>query len=203
MDFDPSKNFELSQDTLAHAWKNLGEAVIIAADEISYAGGVYPASSEGQIPSKFVVKLDHSFVREHIAEVLPGSVITAATAEYSMPHKIEQDDDEVKDFVSVDWTEKLQGTPYQIDNSIVIRHFVNQAGIERFEGVKRAQHYEMLDNDRTRRIGHLGVKYDTLPEDIRKYINLIADEATADTDELSLDDIEKVYLLTENLRPTH
>lgn len=120
IEFDPSKNLEMSQETLADAWQDLAQALILRSDHVEPLISELPPYSGSAHPYQYLVQLPEAFAREVLLE--EDDIAHSARAIYIMEHRVDDDPEYIETYESVivQWSNLLPGAKIKADHSITI-----------------------------------------------------------------------------------
>jgi hypothetical protein len=192
---------EPDQQLLRDAWHSLAEALVIGAEQVEPMGGELPVNPDGPQPYTFTHNLDRVFAYNHLSDD-KSLAMTSSEVSYSTPHKVELDDDEACDFVNIQWTAHMQGTPVSFRQSISVRRLIaDDDRIDWFVGTVRSQYIQIQDDREEHVVSRAGFEYpDSNPtqEDMEHALQDHVDNARP----ISIDDIEAIMKVSEHIRTT-
>lgn len=193
-DHDPSlPNLELSQETLATLFHDLGESVILNAhaESLHFAGHL-PAIEGGQVPQAMRVPLDKKVVKSlfysHDSGLIPAS---GSEASYLSPHRINEDGDTVYEAVGVVCRSIISS-----DHSL---QYIEMFRITKENGVYNASVWPRYSDEHGNTISpnNAPAKIGVLDDDA--VMDILDDDDALDRP-LTIDDAEHLQALTEVLR---
>lgn len=196
-----SNRFELSQETLADAWQDLGEALILQGDTPTPIGEFSPEN--GQKPYAFRKEIPSTVVRSKLLSesddiALPGR------AEYMMRHRIDPEDTETFETVTVAWKSQLPQTDTYIHHGILIERIADQ-GKQHFNSYTSREYATQLDESgHERRISPHGIDFNAIDMSTRQGFDEAVmqsfDDFEVGHNDLTLDDAEKVHAIARYVR---
>lgn len=205
IEFDPSKNLEMSQEALGDAWHAVAEALVLHSDAaIVPLTHELPPKSGGGHPYQFSVQLPSSFAKEVLLE--DDDIPQSARASYIMEHRLDGDPTypETYEVVVVSWSHMLGQSKVKAERSIVI-NLVKNLEYNQYSAQTFIEYTEMLDGA-WKRVSPHGYDYDSVAtppigseEWDEKLLQGLADfEASEGT--VSLGDVEKLHQVADYIR---
>lgn len=109
-DHEPVANLELSREALRELFDEIAKALVVRGKITPEYTGLVPAEQGGALPVGFKYTLPPDVVRDlfyaHDEEV----IAKAGEVLYLAPHRLEEDDIETLEMVSIEYPGRLQGT---------------------------------------------------------------------------------------------
>lgn len=202
IEFDPSKNLEMSQEALGTAWHDVAEALVLRSDAaIKPLTHELPPTSEGGRPYQFSVQLPHSFAQEVLLE--DDDTPQSARASYVMEHRLDDDPayPETYEAVVVSWSHLLGQSNVKAEHSMMI-NLVRQPEGERYHAETFVEYAQLRDGV-WRRVSPGGYDYSdngALERASSEWLEEVMSDLEAGSGTMMLEDVERLHRVAEYIR---
>lgn len=202
IEYDPSKNLEMSQEALSGAWHAVAEALVLHSDAvIAPLTHELPPKGGGGHPYQFSVQLPSSFAKEVLLE--DDDIPQSARASYTMEHRLDDDPayPETYEAVVVSWSHLLGQSKVKAEHSMMI-NLVRQPDGEQYHAETFVE-YAQLRDGAWRRVSPGGYDYsDTgaLERGSGEWLEEVMSDLEAGSGKMMLADVERIYKVAEYIR---
>lgn len=204
IEFDPSKNLELSQETLKSAWHDLAESLMLRPDTIAPLVYELPPSEGDPQPCQFTVQLPDAFAQKVLLEDDDRPQTTSAT--YIMEHRVDDRPEypETYEVVTISWSHMLGDSSIRADRNMTIS-LVRAFGEEEYKAETFVEYVEFRGG-KWHRISPNGYDFsgfeilETHSEEWYRRIDQGFEDFEASEGVVALNDIEKVHKIAEYIR---
>lgn len=204
MDLDPTKNLEMSQETLGAAMHSLAEALVLKGKEMRPLIVEQPPSEGAGTPYQISQELPRRVAVETLLD--EDDVPQAAEALYIMEHRLDDDPafPETYEAVVVSWSHMLGKSDVRSNRSIMINrvrslegeHYLAETSVEfaRFyDGKWHRENFSGRDYSEIK-------AFEEGSDEWLEVLKMAADDLEVTIGEVDLDDIERIYKVAEHIR---